>query len=78
MPPRNGSLLGATVMGDYFECSKCHRVGALVQGEVALCSMCGSTDGKRVTREEFDKLVKLGVYFDLDSSGKPRKKKRTR
>jgi hypothetical protein len=63
-------------MWDFFECFKCHRVAALFTGGISKCPMCGSLEGKNVSREQFEELYKAGVYFDLDSSGKSARRKR--
>ena len=71
--------MGSGVVIFFFECDDCHRVAALLKPDVPdKCVMCGSTNGKRVTSQQFAEFYKAGVYFDLDSSGKRAKKKRTR
>lgn len=63
-------------MSPYFNCFKCSRIYPYPQVNKT-CPHCGSTDGRIMTDDEFNRQEDIGAIRLIDpSTGKPIKKKK--
>lgn len=58
----------------YYECNTCHTVFPLIEGMPRdKCGTCGTTNGRVISKEQYDEGWKAGVYFNI--LGKKSKRK---
>ena len=65
-------------MVQLFDCFKCHKIAPLKDGTDAKCSLCGSPNGEKVSRERLEKGLASGAYYDIDPRTGKRAKARRR
>ena len=67
-------------MSYFFECFDCTKVSPVMSADADtnVCPGCGSPNGRRVERSQFDKAYEAGTYYDIDpkTGGRAKKKRR--